>query len=149
MASENGIAILSDLFDSAYRSPLDEKMSALWLKIFRKISDTDLERAAVRLIEHREKGSKVNPGEVTQALKENGIYVDASEYTKTFRDDPAVKALESRFRASKETEGISLHEWLKQEGLGSFQEAIQKYGDHPLPLMPGEPVPLIKDVAPF
>ena len=144
MATERGVARLSELFDSAYRSPFDEKTTGLWLRIFRRISDADLERAAVHLIEHREKGSKVNPGEITRALEFHGIYVDPPEQTKDFRDDPMVRALESRYRAEEEEEGISLHEWLKQEGLSSFREAMEKYVDHGLPSMPGEP--LLKEV---
>ena len=144
MSTTQGIARLSNLFKEAYDKPISESGCDLWLRIFRRISDADLERAAVHLIEHREKGSKVNPGEITRALEFHGIYVDPPEQTKDFRDDPMVRALESRYRAEEEEEGISLHEWLKQEGLSSFREAMEKYADHGLPSMPGEP--LLKEV---
>lgn len=149
MATDFGLTQVSVIFDDAYDKPISEEAYGLWQTLFQKVSDADLVKAAYQLVLKRQKTSKVSPGEIEGVLEELGIHLGHYEASSSFRDNPAVRALDSRYLASEAEEGISLHEWLKQEGFASFQEAMAKYGDHVTPLMPGEPVPLLKDIVPF
>jgi len=131
MATPRAIAKISEIFDFAFGKPVDEKAYNLWLTLFGNISDADLIKAAFWLSKHREKSNKVTPGEMKGALAAIGVNADTYTPEKGFESDPVVRAMESRYRGEMAAEGVTMAEFLQQEGLSSFREAMEKYGDRP------------------
>lgn len=130
MASEQGLAAISNFFREAYDKPIEPGSYELWLRIFYHVSDNVLIRAAHWLIEKREISRTVVPGEMAKAVEAVGGTVRKYQAEKTFKDDPIVRALDSRSRHEADEGGISLHEWLQQEGCQSFKEAMIKHADY-------------------
>ena len=133
MATPRAIAKISEIFDFAFGKPINEKAYKLWGTLFGNISDADLIKAAFWLSKHREKSNKVTPGEMKGALAAIGVNADIYTPEKGFEGDPVVRAMESRYRGEMEAEDVTLAEFLEQEGLSSFREAMDKYGDRPTP----------------
>ena len=109
MADKAGIGVISELFvEAAYKQGIPKNSYNLWLRIFRYVSNEELEEAALYLIEWRQKTSMVAIGEVNWALCEIGVY--SGHYS---RQDPAfAKAMEKQFPKVEGT-GITLAEFCK------------------------------------
>ena len=127
MATPIVIAKVSSMFDDAFGKSIEEGAYKTWMTIFQDIEDGDLVKAAWYLCGTREKTNKVSPGEMRGALERIGVRFPGYEESHEFKDDPAVQALESRYRGECEANGITLHDWLKREGLESFKDAMAKY----------------------
>ena len=128
MASDFGIDQVSDIFESAYGKPLEDGAHELWKTLFGDVNDADLVKAAYRLVKTREKTSKVSPGEIKAVLDR---LIGYSGPSNDFNNDPAVRALNRHYQAMQDLPGITMNEWLREEGLSSFQEAMDRYGDRP------------------
>jgi len=131
MSNAIGIARLSDLFSVVYGSGIPVDAREAWLDTFQHIHNDDLESAARWIIAHRTHNGRVVPGEIWHALQAIGVTPDKFYTSKEFREDPAVIALSSHYEAMSKLPGITLAQWLEAEGLPSFKEAMDRYGDHP------------------
>jgi len=127
MASEFALSQISEFFDKAYGKPIAPGSYDLWMRIFSDVPDGILTQASHWLIEHRDISRAVVPGEMAKAVAAVGGTVRRYSPENGFKDDPIVRALDSRSQADEG--GISLHEWLEQEGLASCREAAEKYAD--------------------
>jgi len=121
---------VSEIFRAAYDKPLDDRARELWMTLFRPVHDADLVKAAYRLVGWREKTSRVAPAEMKSALTSIGVSMGGQE-SHSFGDDPAVIALNGHYEAMRALPGVTLAQWLEDEGLPSFRAAIAKYGDRP------------------
>lgn len=130
MASEFVLAEISGFFKEAYGKPIEPGSYGIWLRTFDEVSDGTMTKAAHRLIEKRDISRMVTPGEMAKAVEAVGGTVRRYKAEESFRDDPIVKALDTRYHAAESMKGITLHEWLKQMELGSFRSATEKYADH-------------------
>lgn len=130
MATDFGLSQVSEIFRAAYDKPLDDGAQELWRTLFRPVGDSDLVKAAYQLVAVREKASRVSPAEIKNMLRSIGVSVEGQK-SGSFYDDPAVKAINGHYRAMLNIPGITLTDWLKQEGLNTFREAMDKYGDRP------------------
>ena len=129
MATKEGIASISGIFVSAYDKPISEYSYSIWLDTFKDVSNDDLRHAAHLLVKKRDKTRSVVPGEITAKLEALDICVGREKNSEGFASSPVVKALKSRHRAEEEAAGVTLHEWLAQEGLKDWKEATEKFAD--------------------
>ena len=117
MADKLGLATISNIFRDLYGKPIAESAYRWWLTLFDSISNEDLYRAAMYLIEGRERSSMVTPGEISWALRSIGVYVKR-------KVDPMEAALAQQFPEA-EGERISLAEFRKTDKEGA--QAISSY----------------------
>lgn len=118
MATKLGLATISGLFAKAYRRGIAKDSYPLWQRIFRSISDEDLEKAAWHLIEWREKSTPVTPGEMHWALRCVGVSIKRTE------DAAIAAAMERQFPVAEGKE-ITLAEFRKTDKEGG--QAIASY----------------------
>ena len=125
-----GAATISDLFLPIFGGiPTEARQT--WIDTFAHISNEDIEAAARWIIAHRTRSGKVVPGELWHALQEIGVTPERHYESKEFRENPTVRAINGHYRAMQDLPGITLSQWLKDEGLPSFRAAMEKYGDRP------------------
>ena len=129
MATPIVIAKVSSMFEDAFGKSIEENAYKTWLTIFQDIDDGDLVKAAWYLCSTREKTNKVSPGEMRGALERIGVSMPGYEETKEFKDNPAVKMLNSRYCGECEANGITMHDWLQREGMASFKDAMARFAD--------------------
>lgn len=121
---------MSEIFRAAYDKPLDDGARELWMTVFRPVRDADLVKAAYQLVGWREKTNRVTPGEMKRVLADIGAYSDENG-SHSFNDDPAVRAINGHYSAMCDLPGVTLAQWLEDEGFASFREAMAKYGEGP------------------
>ena len=131
MLTAQSLVKVSEIFNSAFGKPLDEDAYNLWLTVFADVDGADLVHAAFWLSKHREKSTRVTPGEMRIALAAIGVNAEPYKPEKGFRNDPVVKMLTSSYQGELNAQGVTLAEFLHNEGLSSFQEAVEKYGGKP------------------
>ena len=126
-----GTAMISDLFSAVYGSGIPAEARQTWIDTFEHISNENMELAARWIIAHRTRSGKVVPGEVWHALQAIGVTPERHYESKEFRENPAVRALNGHYQAMQDLPGITMDEWLQEEGLSSFHEAMDRYADRP------------------
>jgi len=129
MANEQGISSISQIFNGAYNHPIPKSAFPVWVDTFKDVSNDDLRRAAHLLVKTRDKMREVTPGEITAKLYALDVIFDREEHSGGFASAPVVRALKSRYKAEEEAEGITMHEFLKQEGLENWQNATEKFSE--------------------
>ena len=129
MANEQGISSISQIFNGAYNHPIPKSAFPVWIDTFEDVSNDDVRRAAHLLVKTRDKIREVTPGEITAKLHALDVIFDRVKSTNEFASFPVVRALKSRYKAEEEAEGVTLHEWLKREGLRDWQGATEKFSN--------------------
>jgi len=125
-----GMTVISQLFSDVYGTGIPPIARQAWIDTFQHIRNEDMEAAARWIIAHRQKNGKVVPGEVWQALHQTGVTPDKFYESAEFKSDSVVVALGSHYRAMCKLPGVSMADWLAEEGL-TWREAMNKYGDRP------------------
>jgi len=113
MADKLGLATISGLFAKAYRKGIAKDAYDIWQRIFRGVSNEDLEAAAWNLITNRPQYMKgdVRPDEITRELRDMGIYITLLP---RHRED-----LVSTEAEEAEEEPVSLAEFRKMDKEGA------------------------------
>lgn len=133
MASAEMVGKVRRMFLQAFGKDLNEGGGDLWFHLFYEVPDDIMGRAASRLVETRQKSGLVVPGEMAAQIEAVGGHVHKLQNSAQFERDPVVRALRSRSQAEDTETPITMTEWLESEGIGSFAEAMRKYGDRESP----------------
>lgn len=122
MLEPRDIAEVSAIFAGAFGRPVDEDSYELWLELFGNRTRDRMREAALYLAKSRDKGSTVTPAEMTRAL-------DITRPRAPMMDGQTITEMDREYEKSLNEPGITLHKWLEQEGLATFAEAMQRYGE--------------------
>lgn len=131
MANAKKIAEIEAEFLIAFGRGLQEGGAELWARIFIDVPNEVMDRAAIWLLQSREKSGMVVPGEMAAAVRAVGGQLKAYSTTPEFDAMPVVRAIRRHDDAGLGEAEVSMAEWLQGDGLPSFAAAMMKCAEGP------------------
>ena len=118
MATTKGIAAICKIFTKDNLKPIKKSSYGLWVSIFSEVSDENLRKGALYLIENRTGRWPVGIGELKKALSALDISLTGHEPGEEVTNNPM-----------EDIDGISMREWLDKEGFETWEDAVKECGE--------------------